>query len=529
MHGADLTPGVENGLAWFYLVVAGANACFAWYQTRVAKNRSWSIFWWVVVGVCLFHAGAYLIHNIATGYHGPVLPHWLRDLSDYGLSRGLTTLGLPPDPSGLGVNGILTAAASVGLYMLLGIWALDALVSFVFKSSKLGTLFREDVTELFGGVSPGQRMILWWLLVSVLSVIIFGTGAVTYFVLANAVFAAAILWRKTLTEPNVAWLILNAMLFFGGWSMTDPDFRGIIGKPDNVPIVFLVFCVAFFTWLPLRRAVINDERAAKGEPNLEKLEDEKVLVWPDLVYTELICMIVVTALLTVWAVALPAPIEQPASNTKTPNPSKAPWYFLGLQEMLVYYDPWLAGVVFPSVIIVGLMALPYIDFNQKGNGYYTFAERSFSIVNFMYGFIVLWVVLIFLGTFLRGPNWNFFGLYEYWDPHKLVPLNNVNLSEYFWIRGLGKLWEHPQGHVSVYVIFMRELPGIALILLYLFALPPLLARTVLRSYFLRMGFVRYMILVSLILMMAALPIKMVLRWSFNLKYIVAIPEYFFHI
>lgn len=528
MHGSDLTPAVENGLAWFYGAVGLMNGGFAWYQAKVEKNRRWATIWWFVAALSFVHAGAYMVHLFADHYHGPVLPHWIRDLSDYGLSRGLTTLGIPPT-AGLGLNGILTAGATVLLYMLMGIWALDAVASFLLKKSSLGRMFNEDVTELFGGMNPWHRMVLWWLLISVFALLLYGTGAVTYFVLANAAFAAAMVWRKPLTEPNIAWLIFNLMLFFTGWSMTDPDFRGIIGKPDNVPIVFLVFTVAFFTWLPLRRAVINDEREARGEPNLEKLENEKVLVWPDLVYTELICMIILTVLLVVWAVALPAPVEEPASSTKTPNPSKAPWYFLGLQEMLVYYDPWLAGVVFPTIIIVGLMAIPYIDFNQKGNGYYIFNDRAFSIINFLYGFIVLWVVLIFLGTFLRGPNWNFFGLYEYWDPHKLVPLNNVNLSDYFWIRGFGKIWEHPPGEVSLFVILMRELPGILLILAYFLFLPPLLARTVLRPYFLKMGFIRYIILVTLLLTMASLPIKMVLRWTINLKYIVAIPEYFFHI
>src|SRR5207247_6943310 len=137
-----------------------------------------------------------------------------------------------------------------------------------------------------------------------------------------------------------------------------------------------------------------------GEPPLEKLEDDKVLVWPDLVYTELICMILCTVVLTVWAVLLKAPLEPPASSSRIPNPSKAPWYFLGLQEMLVYFDPWMAGVVLPTMIIVGLIAMPYIDFNQKGNGYFTFRERKFALSMWMYGFVVLWVVLIVFGTFL---------------------------------------------------------------------------------------------------------------------------------
>ena len=89
---------------------------------------------------------------------------------------------------------------------------------------------------------------------------------------------------------------------------------------------------------------------------------------------------------------------------KTPNPSKAPWYFLGLQEMLVYFDPWMAGVVLPSLIVVGLMAIPYIDFNKQGNGYYTIKQRKFAYIIFQFGFLEMWVTLIVLGTFLRGPE-----------------------------------------------------------------------------------------------------------------------------
>jgi len=193
-----------------------------------------------------------------------------------------------------------------------------------------------------------------------------------------------------------------------------------------------------------------------------------------------------------------------------------------LQEMLVYFDPWMAGVVLPTMIVVGLIAIPYIDFNQKGNGYFTFNERKFAITSFLFGFLVLWVTLIVLGTFLRGPNWNFFGPFEYWDPHKVLPLNNVNLSDYFWLYLMGRA---PEGMGW----FIRELPGILLVLAYLFLIPPLLAKTVFRSFFIKMGFIRFFLLVNLMQFMAALPIKMVLRWALNLKYIVYIPEYFFNI
>lgn len=348
------------------------------------------------------------------------------------------------------------------------------------------------------------------------------TGPVVYFVLATAAFVVMLIYRRFFSQPAVAWTILNISLLLSGWSMTDPDFRDIVTKADNVPIVILIYSVGFYSWWAVRQAVINDDRIAKGELPLEKLEEEKVLVWPDLVYTELIAMIAVTFLLIIWAVVLKAPLEQPATSAKAPNPSKAPWYFLGLQEMLVYYDPWMAGVVLPTMIIVGLVAIPYIDFNQKGNGYFTFTERMFSVPIFLYGFVVLWVSLIVLGTFLRGPNWNFFGPYQYWDPHMVLPLNNVNLSDYFWLLGLSIAPDSLPW-------FIRELPGIIVVLAYMALLPPLLARTVLRSFYVKMGFLRFFLLVTLIQFMACLPIKMVLRWTINLKYIVYIPEYFFNI
>lgn len=354
-----------------------------------------------------------------------------------------------------------------------------------------------------------------------------------YFTLSIALFIVVIRLRETLVKPTVAWIILNGMVLFMSLSMTDYDFRQIVGKPDNVPIVSMLFIVAFFTWLYFKRAVDNDQRIAAGRPLFEQEDNEKVLVWPDLVYSEMICMVVLTAILVAWGIVLQAPLEEPASAVRTPNPSKAPWYFLGLQEMLVYYDPWMAGVVLPSMILVGLMALPYIDFNKKGNGYYTFNERKFSILTFMFGFLPLWIGLIILGTFLRGPNWNFFGIYEFWDVHKLEVLNNVNLSEMVWVDALKQplpVAAADAGELAkIGAILKRESVGLILVAVYLGVLPMVMAFTIFRSFFMRMGFIRYMVFANLVLFMACLPIKMVLRWALNLKYIVAIPEWFFNI
>jgi cytochrome b/b6/petD-like protein len=356
---------------------------------------------------------------------------------------------------------------------------------------------------------------------------------VRYFLITMSVYAGMIVFRRPLANPTNGWVLLNASLLFLTVSMTDWDFRQIVGKPDNVPIVAMLFIVGYFTWLYFYRANENDQRKAEGRPVVEADKNEKVLVWPDLVYTEMICMIAVTAILVLWGIALQAPLEEPASSVKTPNPSKAPWYFLGLQEMLVYYDPWLAGVVFPSVIIGGMMAIPYIDFNKLGNGYYTFNERKFAVSVFMFGFLPLWIGMIILGTFMRGPNWNVFGIYEYWDVHKLEALNNKNLSEFFWMDWWGQpLPIAPSGSSTLWqigYILSREFTGFVAVLGYLLVLPPIMAATVFRSYFVRMGFLRYMVFSNLVLMMAALPIKMVLRWAFNLKYFIAIPEWFFNV
>jgi cytochrome b/b6/petD-like protein len=313
-----------------------------------------------------------------------------------------------------------------------------------------------------------------------------------------------------------------ALAAFYAFALMDKNFRSIVAVPDNVPITLLLVLVMSFTFLGFRKAAVNDERIGKGLGPLEKEEtDQRIFVWPDLVYVEFICLILLTVVLVAWAIGLQAPLEPPANPSKSPNPSKAPWYFLGLQEMLVYYDPWIAGVLLPAMIILGLMALPYIDPNPKGNGYYTFKERPFAISMFLGGFLVLWVSLIILGTFLRGPNWNFFGPFEQWRVEKVEPLLNVNLSEYIWVKGLGV--GLPKS------ILVREGFGILGVLFYFGALPPLLAFTVFKKLHRQMGFIRYNVMAFLFLMMMALPIKMLLRWTLNLKYIVYIPEYFFNI
>jgi hypothetical protein len=135
----------------------------------------------------------------------------------------------------------------------------------------------------------------------------------------------------------------------------------IAATPDNIPIVALLPLVVFYTWLAWKQAKANDQLVAELEsnPSLAKTHHRKpwpfqpgwqkeVHVWPFLLRVEFLAAIIVTIILMVWSISLSAPLEEPANPNLTMNPAKAPWYFLGLQEMLVYFDPWIAACSCPA-------------------------------------------------------------------------------------------------------------------------------------------------------------------------------------
>src|SRR5712664_2734397 len=216
----------------------------------------------------------------------------------------------------------------------------------------------------------------------------------------------------------------------------------IMSAPDNVPIIALIPLLAFYIFLAWRQAHANDLliEQLEGDATLAKTHHRKawpfkpawqkeVHVWPFLLRVEFLAAIIVTIILMVWSITLNAPLEEPANPNLTMNPAKAPWYFLGLQEMLVYFDPWIAGVVMPTLIIVGLMVIPYIDTNPLGCGYYTWKQRNFAIGTFLFGFIILWVSMIFIGTFIRGPGWQWFWPGQTWDHNRLIYEVNFELGQ----------------------------------------------------------------------------------------------------
>lgn len=287
-----------------------------------------------------------------------------------------------------------------------------------------------------------------------------------------------------------------------------------IEKPDNIPAILLLGLTAFYCWHSWRKARLNDKR----DVPMEAEQADKVQVWPYLVRVEFLTSIVVMIVLTVWSILIDAPLEEPANPALTPNPSKAPWYFLGLQELLVYFDPWIAGVILPTLIIFGLIAIPYIDINQKGNGYYTIKDRPFALAMFAFGFLILWVILIVIGTFFRGPGWNLFTPWEYWDAHKVVPLNNVDFPQLFGIPTLNV--DNTYNILSI--IFGTVIIGAFYSIAFL-----VWKKKKDEPLFRALGPIRYGVTAFFTLTMLGVVVKIFLRLLLNVKYILATP--FFNI
>ncbi len=305
----------------------------------------------------------------------------------------------------------------------------------------------------------------------------------------------------------------------------------ILSAPDNVPIVGLLPLLVFFIALAWKQAKANDEliEQLEHDPAMAKTHHRKtwpfkpgwqkeIHVWPFLLRVEFLAAIIVTAILMVWSITLSAPLEEPANPNLTMNPAKAPWYFLGLQEMLVYFDPWIAGVVMPGLIIVGLMAIPYIDTNPLGSGYYTFKQRRFAILTFFFGFIVLWVSMIFIGTFIRGPGWQWFWPGQTWDHNRLIYEVNRDLPDEVNMILPDSL--QMTGNLS------RGIFGAIVVGLY-FVIGGFIVHFLFKKYkpkdYARMSFLQYNVVMVFMLLMVALPIKMLIRLTLHIKYVWTTP------
>ena len=134
---------------------------------------------------------------------------------------------------------------------------------------------------------------------------------------------------------------------------------------------------------------------------VDKRPDETVLTWPHLLRAEFVMAMLITVLLFITSVFITAPLEEMANPAVTPHVAKAPWYFLGLQELLSYFNATVAGVLVIPVYIGGLMIIPYVDRSP----YQATRDRKLAWVFFM-SLMVGGLIITIIGSFFRGPGWN---------------------------------------------------------------------------------------------------------------------------
>jgi quinol-cytochrome oxidoreductase complex cytochrome b subunit len=167
------------------------------------------------------------------------------------------------------------------------------------------------------------------------------------------------------------------------------------------------------TQLPTSKTYGLMELARGTTPQVGRNPEDEVFAWPHLIFRELLLFLLVVAAVLFLAVFWNAPLEELANPVHPPNPAKAPWYFLGLQELVSYSAFW-GGVVVPGLLIAALMLLPYTDHNRKGVGRWFARERLVANTIFTVCLVIA-IVLTIIGTLFRGPNWS------WQDPFKKPP------------------------------------------------------------------------------------------------------------
>ncbi len=375
------------------------------------------------------------------------------------------------------------------------------------------------VTSVAGGQVPLKPWLGWLAVVgrSPAGIALMVWGAILLF-----------LWKAAwCTRPEVGWLLVNIVILGVVWMGPSPDWIRRLADSETFAVSAMLCVSLFFVWYGVKQACDNDRRSKQGQGPLELELAAKVPTWPNLVYIELICILVVLTLILLWSLAFPAPLEAPANPSFTPNPAKAPWYFVGIQELLVYFDPSLAGVVLPCLLILALALLPYADINPRGNGYYTFRERPWAVGFFVFGFLGIWWFLIVLGLFFRGPGWNFLPAQVNLAGSSTEPMSRP-LSELFWSipiwKALGFGMTTGQTISEGLPPAIRELPGLLALGVYFGILPFSLARGRLRHVRAEVGTVAFWTFSLLLLLLVTVPIKMLAYWIFGISYIVAFPE-----
>jgi len=151
-------------------------------------------------------------------------------------------------------------------------------------------------------------------------------------------------------------------------------------------------------------------------PHVGHDPDRMVTAWPHLLMREVNLFLLVTIVIMGMSILFNAPLEEMANSAVTPNPAKAPWYFVGLQELLSWGNPIYGGIIVPGLTVLALLAIPYLDRGRVGTGEWFHPSRRRAILLFT-AIAIAAIVLILVGEFLRGPNWHLYWPWQEWPVH----------------------------------------------------------------------------------------------------------------
>jgi hypothetical protein len=280
----------------------------------------------------------------------------------------------------------------------------------------------------------------------------------------------------------------------------------LLNEPDAVALVLLTLGVGLTLVVGLAAGRRRDRHGGSSSPSVEDQRQAVVTTWPHLLRLELVATLATMLFVAWWAIGLEVPLGPVADPGVTPKVAKAPWFFVGIQEMLQYFDAWLAGAVLPLLMIGGLCALPYIDHDTRESGRYTLRRRPVALAVTL-ALVGLWILPMVVGLLLRGENWS---LQPVWGPQEIdvPPVHEplLSLGALINLEGAG-----------------QHLLGGSLILGPFIALALAWRRARRRPWAARLGLGRYLVAGSLLLVAVGVLLKVALHVTLDIRYLWVTP------
>ena len=210
-------------------------------------------------------------------------------------------------------------------------------------------------------------------------------------------------------------LLLALAVGFWALGLSDENFRRLVLDPARLPVAVLLQSSAVLLWFEMSRLRRGEAELASSNAGFSN--------------RDLAAGTVVVLLVVGCALIYPASLGPMADPGSKPELVRVPWFFLGLQELDHYFDPWVPYLALPLLFLAGLLAMPFLEPGERTPGRGTRAL-------FLFAWLLLWLGPMAVAAFLRGPHWNAFGLFEPWDASRPAPTPPLDLAEVFWGRWL---------------------------------------------------------------------------------------------